>query len=567
MTLKSDPRGSATHGYAEIEFLVVNKSGQTSHEVRITYPKSSYSYGGDHLKGVSRSVTVEPGKTVRLSIAYPERIDLRGNGAGVTIDGSEQDSVLSVTSGSSGSRGYSRGGSGSPMLVLFSKTVDTRFPDWVNQTQAVQGTSRTVNAVRADQEAAQWSANWLGYTRYDGVVVTADDLRAMPVESRNAIGQYVECGGSLFILGRDPQLPGPWKLKADPMRGVSLATPGFGQCIVTSQTNLDDDPAPTLAPVIESWNTTALPWQRARTTSEANRVFPVVDDVGVPVKGLLALMLVFSVVIGPVNLMVLARKKRKLWLFWTVPAISFATCLFVLGYMAITEGWQGRSRVEGFTVLDENTRRASTLGWTGVYTPVLPRGGLHFGAETEVSYQNGDDGYSYSRRGSGSALTIDWTRDQHLASGWMTPRVPAHFVLRKSELRRERMTITKGADGSVEAANGLGADLSQFWYLDEGGNMFRADAIPAGGRATLTPTIRPPLTNVAGEKTLRSVYAGDWSSLPEKMKFDGPAMLAPRTYFGLMDSAPFVDDGLPGASVRKTRSAVYGILKEGGDGS
>jgi hypothetical protein len=278
---------------------------------------------------------------------------------------------------------------------------------------------------------------------------------------------------------------------------------------------------------------------------------------------------VFSIVIGPVNMMVLARKKRKLWLFWTVPLISFVTCFAVLSFMALTEGWQGRSRIEGFTVLDENSRRASTLGWTGFYTPLLPRGGLHFSPETEVSYQNGDDSSSYgyrSRRSSGSALTIDWTKDQHFASGWLTPRVPAHFVLRRSELRRERMTISKAADGSVEAVNGLGADLSEFWYRDEAGKLFRADQIAAGERATLK-SVPSPAPYTTGQMTLRSVYAGDWSNLPERLKGAGPAMLTPRTYFAVMESAPFVDDGMPGASVRKTRSAVYGILKEGGDGS
>ncbi len=570
VTLKSEPHGSAFHGYAEIEFLVVNRSAQASREVRVTYPKASYSYGGDHLRAVSRTVTVEAGKRVRVSIAYPERLDLRGNGAGVTIDGREYEDVIPVGSGS-GRRGYPSGsyrGSGSQAIALFSKSVDTRFPDWVNRAQMelqAEGKSFSANVFRADQDAAQWSTNWLGYTRYDGVVVTDADLRAMPAEVRNALGQYVECGGSLFVFGRDPLLPGTWKLTPDPRSSVSVATPGFGQCVVTNQTDLSRSPEIVLGPALESWNGTATPWQRVRAPSEANRAFPVVEDVGIPVKGLLVLMLVFVIVIGPVNLLVLARKKRKLWLFWTVPVISFFTCLTVLGYMALTEGWQGRSRVEGFTVLDENSRRASTLGWTGFYTPLLPSGGLHFSPETEVSYQNGEDRYSYSRRGSGSALTIDWTREQHFASGWLTPRVPAHFALRKSELRRERMTISKGADGSVEAVNGLGADLSEFWYLDEGGNMFRADAIPAGARVTLQPAKRP--TVAAGAKGLRGVYTGDWATLPDRVKSEGPAMLAPRTYLGMMESAPFLDDGMPGASVRKTRSLVYGILKEGGDGS
>lgn len=568
VSLRNEPRGSATHGYAEIEFLVVNRSAQKSHEVRVTYPKSSYSYGGDHIRAVTRTVTVEPSKSARLVIAYPERIDIRGSGAGVTIDGREQDDAISI---GATSRGYSSSSYRSEQLplILYGKSVDTRFPDWIESGRGMWGGSKTVEAVRADQDTKEWSTNWLGYTRYDGIAVTAAEWRAMPADVKNAIGQYVECGGSLLVIGANPQLPGSWKLKPDPDHALSVATPGFGQCFVTEQdwaVQLWPGPEVTLGPVIDSWRATATPYTRVREAGEANRAFPVVEDIGVPVKGLLALMLVFVVIIGPVNMYVLARKKRKLWLFWTVPAVSFVTCLLVLCYMAITEGWQGRSSVEGLTVLDENSRRASSLGWTGFYTPILPSDGLHFGPETELTYQNGSDphsSHSYrSRRSSGSALTIDWTRDQHFSSGWLTPRVPAHFAFRKSELRRERMTITKGADGTPEAVNGLGADLTGFWYRDETGNLYSADAIPAGGRAPLKLASR---TTSAGARGLRNVYSGDWSNLVGAMKAEGPNMLTPRTYLAAMDAAPFLDDGLPGASVKKSRSVVYGILKEGAD--
>jgi hypothetical protein len=163
---------------------------------------------------------------------------------------------------------------------------------------------------------------------------------------------------------------------------------------------------------------------------------------------------------------------------------------------------------------------------------------------------------------------MDWSRDQHLASGWLTPRLPAHFVLRKSERRRERVTIARAAGGALEATNGLGADLSGFWYMDADGNLFGADGIPAGGKAALAPAAPPPPPAGAAPKTLRAVYAGEWTALAEKMRTDGPALLAPRTYLGILEGAPFLDDGLPGASVRKARSAVYGVLKtrEGGDG-
>ena len=35
--------------------------------------------------------------------------------------------------------------------------------------------------------------------------MTAEDLRTMSAEVRSAVAQYVECGGALLVLGRDPQ--------------------------------------------------------------------------------------------------------------------------------------------------------------------------------------------------------------------------------------------------------------------------------------------------------------------------------------------------------------------------
>jgi hypothetical protein len=588
VTVESEPKGNATHGYAEVWVRVQNRSEQTAHTVRLTFPKASYSPGTDYLRAVTRTVTVEPGKVARVALAYPERVTVVGTGLGITIDGREQEEAIALGGSSRGFGGYGRSrysssssGPAQP-LVLYSRSVDTNFPDWVGEAQrrvlfgggrpppgvtVMSGPGLGVECVRADQPAAAWSPNWLGYSRYDGVVVTAEDLRSMPAEVRAAVAQYVECGGSLLVLGPDAPLPGRWK--PQPIAAnlqLAAGTAGFGDYFVEPGTDLSDWKPDAAARVFNSWSRTLAPWQRNQTPAEAHRSFPVIDDVGVPVKGLLALMFVFVIVIGPLNLFVLARRRRKLWQFWTVPLVSLLTCLGVFGYMAITEGWAGRARAEAFTVLDENSRRAATIGWTGYYTPLLAGTGLHFGAGTEVAYQNGDEHgpYPYSRRQSGaSALTIDWTRDQHLASGWITPRVPSHFAVRKGEARRERVTITKGADGRPEAVNGLGADLTELWYADETGALYRAANVPAGGRVTLEPAARP--APPGGVRTLRDVYGGDWPNVVTRMKTDGPALLTPRTYLAVMDAAPFLDDGLPGASVRKARSVVLGILREGGD--
>lgn len=577
VTVESEPKGTATHGYAEIWLRVHNHSDQKAHTTRLTYPKASYGsgYGGDYLRAVSRTVTVEPGKTARVALAYPERVSALGDGVGVAIDGSEQEEALSLLSGGRGYRGsygYGSYGPPPPPIVLYSRSVHSNFPNWVRDAWFGGGPGRPASAfsttgpecIQSDQPIGTWSPNWLSYTRFDGVVVTADDLRTMPAEVRTAVALYTECGGSLLVLGADPLLPGKWKAEDREGRLTPHAA-RFGECFVSPRTDLNKEwPVEEATPVIQSWHRVRDAGQREFTPVDAHKRFPVVEDVGVPVKGLLALMFVFSVVIGPVNLYFLARRKRKLWQFWTVPLVSFLTCLSVFAYMAITEGWQGRVRMEGFTVLDEHTRRAATIGCAGYYTPLLAGGGLHFSHATEVAYQNGEDrssGYSRRRR-SGSALTMDWTRDQHLASGWVTPRVPSTFAVRKGETRRERVTVARGADGKPEAVNGLGADITELWYCDEKGTVYRAANVAAGGRAALDVTATQP---GAQHTRLREIYLSDWSTVVERARTDRQALLAPRTYLAVLDAAPFLDDAMPGASARKARSVVFGILREGAD--
>src|SRR5205807_2362189 len=102
------------------------------------------------------------------------------------------------------------------------------------------------------------------------------------------------------------------------------------------------------------------------------------------------------------------------------------------------------------------------------YSPLTPGDGLHFGPETELTFQGGEDiyygkrGYGYEEepRGGGKAFTLDWSIDQHLARGWVSARLPAHFRLRKSEVQRERVTVHRDKDGNLSAVNGLGAEIT-----------------------------------------------------------------------------------------------------------
>lgn len=608
VAIEDEPREESKHGYKEYWLRIDNKSESKNHVVKLSLPRPGETDLGDPIRAVTRTVTVEPGKSVRVSLAYPERFSLAGSEIGVAIDGSEQKTPIPLSLSPSGryssslrhtSFSYVSRSESSP-LVLCSKDIDPRFLRYANQSEnrianpwefpeektknspeqaiipagsgsnpqelAIRQPVTHINFVTAALPPASWSPNWLGYSRYDGIIVTAADLRAMTAEARAAIGQYVECGGSLLIFGDDPTVPDNWR--PQPVIGLPIkaSSPGFGHCFVSSEKDYTKMNLGALFFVETSWYQTMEPWQRQNNPAEANRSLPVIEDIGIPVRGLVALMIVFAITIGPVNLIVLTRTKRRLWLFWTVPVLSFFTCVMVMGFMIVSEGWEVRRRAECFTILDENSHRASTLGCLGVYAPLLPGEGLRFSAQTEVSYQDEQDNssYGYRHNRSGPQLSMDWSRDQHLVSGWMTPRAPSHFLLRKSETRRERVTIAPGSDGCLEAMNGLGAEIAEFWYMNESGVIFSAEHIPAGGRVTLNQKSKPATRREA--KALRQVYLHSYLDAVNHVHQTVTDLLAPRTYLAFLDGTPFLDDDAAKGASNKSRSAVFGILKEGNDG-
>jgi hypothetical protein len=253
---------------------------------------------------------------------------------------------------------------------------------------------------------------------------------------------------------------------------------------------------------------TLEPWRHTADVLSAHKAFPVTESLSVPVRGMMGLMLAFVVLIGPVNLLILRRMRRRVWLFWTAPAFSLLTCGLVFGYSILSEGLQGRYRTLSLTVLDETTGRATSIGWTASYSPLTPGEGFHFSCQTELTPQVAQPYYAvFGRRSEASqARTVDWTEDQHLASGWISARVPAPFALRKSENRRERLTVRAGVDSRLSIVNGLGAPIVKLFLADRDGRWYSAERIPAGaaaevrsGRQGPTPIAPRPLRRELGD--------------------------------------------------------------------
>jgi len=546
VSLVSSPSGNSWHGYVEYVFRVQNHSPDQPHQVEIVLPADGYGSRGS-LQAVSRTVVVAPNTTVSVSLMQCA-LDLSGTNAAVFVDGRPQEQSLEMSVVSHGERPY-YGRSRDLRMVLMTRGLFVR-PDFGSA-------EKSVTLALAENGVTAWSADWLAYTPYDGIIVSADDMARMPAHVRLALTRYVEAGGTLLVVGAWTP-PDDWHVVGSENAAFTCYPMVFGQCLVTESLPVPLAPSPFWDALAAS----AAPWEETRDVDEANREFPVIDSLQAPIRAMLLLVLGFVVLAGPVNLLILARKNRRIWMLVTVPALSLVTCGLVFAYSVMHEGFRGWNRVHTLTVLDENTGRATTLGWAAYYSPIASSSGLHFSYQTELSPQMGND---YSRYSTNSGnRRVDWTSDQHLASGWLQARVPVHFLLRKSENRRERLAVHTRSDGGLTVVNGLGAAIERLVLADDAGRLYVAEHVSAGAEVALSPLPAAGLPKGAG---LGDLYVLSWLGQSEELSMRSETFLRPGVYVATLADKPFVETAQAGAETRDSCTVVYGILKRPAHGS
>jgi hypothetical protein len=418
------------------------------------------------------------------------------------------------------------------------------------------GNAESVESLRAESPVSEWSENWLAYSPFDVVVLNAADMSSMSPAVLGAIGDYLSAGGNVVLSGKT-DLPAAWHpaQKKNLRDGVEYNV-GFGRCFGFGSENSATLDPKSVQMLRDAARDSARYWQGLPDDSgSANTAMPVVENLKIPTRGIVIIMLAFIIIIGPVNIVVLNRRNHRTWMLWTIPAISFATTLLVFAYSLLREGITPDTRIAGLTVLDQAGHRATSIGGTAFYCPLTPSAGLHFDFETEATPLV-RVGYS-----SGTAREVDWSQSQHFQRGWVSARVPAHFHLRKSETRRERIQVVN-ENGTLQIVNGLGAPIKSLWVADADMNFYEAENVAAGQKAGLIRSKQSQAPEKSGtDGLLRDL---GFAARPDALKGGAGKYLLPDTYIAVLDGNPFIENALgPAASPRRTKSSavVFGILE------
>lgn len=556
--------GIVDHGYVEYRFQITNSDAESSQTVRLVMPGADYRSSDQALR-VTKTLEIPAGATL-ITALYQPNIGFAGGSGEIPVDvfrnGQRERNPIRVVEASRSNEfsnryyyGRKEAGRGGELQVTL--LASPKAAEALNDLKGKLGPRSGPTLVRMEDSVKNMSTNWLAYSSLDGMVLTAKDLEKTTPEVRTAIYNYVEAGGSLTVLGQC-KLPDSWSKQNVGNADFLEFSPGFGYCVVCNASNLSQLRPADLDRVIKGWNATQAPWDENRGFNYG-QMFQVVERRGLPIVTLLLFLILFTFLVGPLNLYVLSRFQKRIWMLWTIPTFSLVATLLIFSYMMLYEGWQSYTRIEAVTVLDETSQTASSIGVYGIYAPLTPGNGLTFDTTTEVSpvSSNTSGRYGYSNF---QYRTMDWTAGQHLASGWVTARVSTYFRLRKVETRRERLLVSKTPQGEIEIVNGLKGTINKLWLADKNGKVYKATDIDSGAKSVLN--FEKQLDD-GGSQSFREIYSrGNWTNIRSSIEIQPHLYLRPNTYVAIMDGTPFIEPGLPGAIPRDSSSVVFGILRE-----
>jgi len=394
-------------------------------------------------------------------------------------------------------------------------------------------------------EPARLPTSWLGYTSLRAVLIRAADWEQLSAPQKTALLTWTACGGDLMIVdgNLDAVFPvAPGAVAFSP--GLTARAYFFGRMHVTTSASVSNRGlAAVLADAAKiqdlNWGLPANRTPDWGTIAERGFRLPIPGVAGVPARAYLSILIVFAIIIGPVNYWFLVRRRQQVLLVLTTPLISAIFIVLLAGYVVAGEGLGVRGRAVSFTMLDQARKQSATRTSASLYAAgMTPGGGLRFGRDVAV--------FTVASEGNGSRdrYTLDLTEAQRFSSGVIQARSPANIEQIAFRPARERVVFTSEG-GGMSAMNGLDATITALVYR-------RGDAA-----YTLTAPLAPGGKGVLARGGAAAPFVP--ADLPLSLRFSHLFTHQPEgSYLAILERSPFWDPGVANIDERGSFHLVIG---------
>lgn len=371
--------------------------------------------------------------------------------------------------------GITEGGSASvffqatypPQRVVLTLTTPEQFRSYLGRAPRYSDANVLVQAIPPG-EAPTELASYLGF---DLVVVpsaaTFDDLDPA---ARSALEQYVASGGHLLVGG---PLRGTAMFPLLPdARGPELDRPyGFGRLMVTRGAPADGEAVfrPGLGP--NPLGPRGSSGRRAGPEGEL-----LLPQASAPLGRFLLIIALFTLAIGPGSVWI-SRRRSPTALLVSIPTTAALTCVLIVGYSLVADGFTVHAASHGYTLLDAKSHRAITQGLTAYYANLAPAKAAFSSSTMLVAPWVMDSERPLADLSWGSGLT--------LGSDFVPSRTYREWGFVSVEPTRARLLLRE-KEGAWVVQNALGLAVDRV-LVDVDGALFGAGPVAEGGEATLSP--------------------------------------------------------------------------------
>lgn len=531
--VENTPFFQASHGYVGFYISVENKTDENL-DVGLAPAINNVIYTGG-VPEWRRDVTLGPRANAQIYIpaftfmASP-------NSLHVYVNGRKLPEEIYLT----GTTSYSR------LMPITHRVLTTRALTLENTFEKVvrenRGTSEDYEQVVAPIQS--WGSHWQDYSAADLVVLRQSEWTALERRTRSALRTYVRNGGMLLLT--DAAAMEFDDLDFTLSGEIYESYLGFGRvALIATEGHLMGE-ARERRIVMDNF-LSGHPYDFTEGYLERNASMKLVDSLTVPLREFLAILVLFALVIGPINFYILNKRGKRIYMLVTVPLISIVTTVLIMVTALFSEGITPRFLSKSLTFLDQPNNQATTLMTGGIYAPIGLKDGMHFPYAAGVRpIQPVDKMVS----------EVSLKESQNLKGNWFPARTPSFFLSRYTQTRREQLVVTP-TDQGIRVTNGLGATLTFLKLADANGKIYESEGpIGAGETAELRLTDR---IAQAEPQFRRGVFKTNWSfRLPDDLA-NTSTWLEPKSYLTQLEEEPFMGELIRSRHNRENTTLVLGV--------
>lgn len=431
-------------GSMPVRFFIDNTQGPTQ-VIRFSI-RGSVS-GSAHV--VTREAEVRAGERTTVTVPVPHELrygSVTAAGPGITQ--------------SSGAQMYFQS-TYEPQRVVLTLSQPEAFEKFIGRAPRYSGANVLVHAV-PPAEAPRELASYLGYD----LVVVPDPatLDALDGAARLALEAFVVSGGHALIGGQVRSTSTFPSVKDGPY--------GFGRVFLS-------DGAPSVRPYFRE----GLPVNPQGPVPEYERRYnsstvkaSLLPQATAPLGRFLLIITLFTLAIGPGSIWV-ARRRGPAALLVTIPGTAFVTCLAIVGYSLVADGFTVHAASYSFTLLDNKQHRLVTTGLTAYYANLAPSKARFAPGTMLVA--------PWEERRERYIASLDWRDGLTVGGDFVPSRTYREWGFVSVEPSRARLVVKQKGDAWI-VQNALGERLHSV-VVNVDGTFFTARDVREGGEAALEP--------------------------------------------------------------------------------